>query len=189
MGKLKVLVKLTLLMGLLVLQYQNCSSYNDPSPFELQDPDDINIPPNKILLDEASDLGYLQSNPGQDTHFTIQADGACNVGLEASDHFIEFSLFRYDGMNETQILGPDAFCDVTNVNAACIRNVKCEHGRYHVLVGGQRALFCPNPGAFGTQLRLRGQLVLVDANGNENRPRNATMEKGFAFARLASVCN
>lgn len=178
-------------MGLLVLQYQNCSTYNDPSPFELQDPSLVNIAPGKVVLDSPSDPAYLTETAGlSDGHFTVQMEGTCNVGLEAADHVIDLELYRLDnGSTYNRILTADRFCEPLNANAACIRSVKCEHGKYHILISGQRNTFCPTSFDLVTQLKIKGQIVLFDAQGGPTSPRSGQFEKTFVFAKLSTICN
>lgn len=183
----KTLAKSSVLMVLLALQYQNCSSYSDPSPFELGSEGVPNIPASKVVLGAPNDPSYLDRRV-ENAVFSIQMDGVCNVGTAASDHYIELSLARFDGASYIDTAWPSANCDINNPVSTCIRNVKCEHGRYHILFSGQRADFCPTNNPQGIDLRLRGQLVTIDSNGEETRARGATMERGFGFARLTSIC-
>lgn len=104
------------LAGLLLTQYQNCSSYSDPSPFELP-----------------STLGEDLTNPSQISlkalaeanNETIIATGICSSGPYLQS-FIEFQLFSNSG-------GPNL-----------VLNVPCDHGRFHLISNSRD--FCTSIG-------------------------------------------
>ncbi len=186
----KIFGKLILLFVLLGLQYQNCSSYNDPSPFELDSEIPFTVPADKVFLQQPNDPAYLRDTRVPDPFFSIQMDGACNVGTAAVDHRIELSLSRLDGGTYTPLMmaqDPQS-CSLFSQNSSCIPYLKCEHGRYHVLINGQRSDFCPPLNNLGVQLRLTGQLVTFDANGVESRVQSGAMESSVIFTRLLSIC-
>lgn len=94
------------LMGLLLSQYQNCSSYSDPSPFELPSSTlDTSIGTQKMGLSLAS------ANPVGDM---VVVMGTCSAGVYKS-----YSL---------------SFQVLDGINLINSYDVPCDHGRFHFLI-------------------------------------------------------
>lgn len=157
-------LQLLVVAGVIFLQYQNCSSYNDPSPFELGSGPGPLTSPDQISLSTPSNQSDLMTS----YRYAIAFDGSCSVGDSAS-HYIEFQISNGSG---PIVISPDlsGCADTDTAKPACtlIRDVKCEHGRYHLLISAQRRGFCPASGylAYPT---LTGQLVTKDSTGVESR--------------------
>lgn len=171
-------------MGLLVLQYQNCSNYADPSPFDGSSLINgaANSSPTQVKLD--SPVGVLDVG---EYDLTMATGGECNVGL-SSKHMIEVRLL--DSSNQPIAVREDSLCpkDATvGLDAECFRatQFRCEHGRYSVVL----PLSC-NAYRYQSQgvYRLVGQMVTYDKDGLEVRDNKAGFERFFTIAWAPNAC-
>jgi hypothetical protein len=170
-------------VGLMILQYQNCSNYSDPSPFELNG--DVSGAstslPTQAKLDSpvgVLDLGEYDLN--------ISVGGECNVGL-AARHYIEIRLT--DESNQPIPVREDTLCpkNGTGLNADCFRatTFRCEHGHYNIVL----PVSCQAYRNLPTSLyRLIGQMVTYDDSGNEVRDTKASFERFFQIAWATGAC-
>jgi len=168
---------------LMVLQYQNCSNYSDPNPFEMNGAiaGASTSAPSQVKLDSpvgVLDLGEYDLN--------ISIGGECNVGL-STRHYIEMRLL--DDSNQSVAVREDTLCPKTGtgLDLECFRatSFRCEHGRY--------SLVLPiNCGAYRFQAqslyRLSGQLVTYDENGKEVRDNKAAFDRFFQIAWGPGAC-
>jgi hypothetical protein len=166
--------------------FQNCSSYNDPSPFEYAGLDSSSLVsgPADLLL------SYPLNSINVDTaNSSIRASGNCNVGLSKS-HRIEVTM-----TNQTGALLPvreDATCPASG-NAACLKadQFLCEHGKYNIYLPvncSAYPLTVASPTAFNSTQTLRAQLVTVDANGAETRETKASFALAFSITWAGNIC-
>jgi hypothetical protein len=164
--------KTFLFAGLLVLQYQNCSSYNDPSPFEIS---------SNLLGAAASSPGDIRLDGPVGT-VDMQVDdealifsGECNIGL-STKHYIEIKMHDATIAAENRSgwvpVRMDSMCPANTLNLPddCYRAIqfRCEHGRYNVVIPVSCSAY---RGAAKSTLSVLGELVTVDANGNEVRDK------------------
>ncbi len=177
---LAILVAASLLM---LVQFQNCSSYNDPSLFEYSaGSSSLTSSPSDIRLDSPN--GVI--DVGQDEK-ALSVGGECNVGLKKK-HYIEVQM-----KNEQNSLLPvkeDSLCPERGqgLSAECYRAIqfRCEHGRYYVHLPLNCSHYMGQPRSL---YRLTGQLVIVDeATGKETRDIKATFDRFFQMAWAASAC-
>ncbi len=102
------------LAGLLLTQYQNCSSYSDPSPFEMP----------STLADDASNPSQISLKTLAEANSeSIIATGICSSGPYLPS-FVEFRLSS------------------NNSGTSLVLNVPCDHGRFHLLANSRD--FCIN---------------------------------------------
>ncbi len=170
------------LMGLLVLQYQNCSNYQDPSPFDIGSNSSASTStPSEAKLD--SPVGVLDLSMYD---LSLSVGGECNIGLSAK-HYVEVQLL--DVNNQPIPVREDTLCpkDGTNLDAACYRatQFRCEHGRYSILLPVSCAAY-----RYQSQstYRLKGQLVTYNASGAEVRDTKASFERFFQIAWATNSC-
>jgi hypothetical protein len=170
------------LVALLVLQYQNCSSYHDPSPFDVKsDALSSTSKPNDVRIDSPSGVLDL----GQDD-LALSVGGGCNVGLNTK-HYIEIKIS--DQNNNPVVVREDNLCPSggQNLPADCFRaqQFRCEHGRYYVHLP-------VNCGAYRNQptslYRMVGQLVVIDDSGKEIRDNKAAFDRFFQIAWRDGSC-
>jgi hypothetical protein len=171
-------------LALLVLQYQNCSNYADPSPFAVTDSASTGAAassPSQAKLD--SPVGVL--DVGQ-YDLSISIGGECNVGF-STQHYIEIQL--QDSSNQPIAVRQDTLCPANGVGlpSDCFRatQFRCEHGHYNILL----PLNC---GAYRNQsqglYRLLGQLVTYDSNNNEVRDNKAAFDRFFQISWAPNAC-
>ncbi len=175
--KIKIWGRLTVVALLLSFQYQNCSSYSDPNPFELGTSKLSSIAPEAIVL-ALPDASLNSRSSGPDGEFAISLGGACNLGMDAVSHRIEIQMSALVSNYQEQPLVINANCRDDDLSDSCTKltNIKCEHGRYHFIIPGQRAKFCPFGYSHQAILKIKGQLVLIDSNGVEIRPQTAAFQ-------------
>lgn len=172
---------------LMVLQYQNCSTYADPNPFQAPDALDISseTTPTQIKLDSPNGvIDVAQSD------LTLSVGGDCNVGL-STNHYIEARLS--DSLNTPipiKVRAEDNLCDQTqpSLPAHCYvaRQFRCEHGKYYIHLPITCAAF---RGQAQSLYRLVAQLVTVDQNGIETRDPKASFDRFLNIAWPATtVC-
>lgn len=165
------------LVVLLALPYQNCSSYNDPSPFDLPaTASAIQSSSSDIRLDSPSGVIDVAA-----TDLTLSLGGECNVGL-STKHFIEIKLS--DANNTPISVREPAQCP----SGACFlaQEFRCEHGRYYIHL----PLSCGQAYRGQTQslYRLTGQLVVLDGTGKELRDNKALFDRFFQIAWAPGAC-
>jgi len=171
-------------MGLMVLQYQNCSNYADPSPFAASDVASTGASsssPSQVKLD--SPVGVL--DVGQ-YDLSISIGGECNVGL-STQHYIEIQL--QDGSNQPIAVREDSLCPATGVGLSqdCFRSTqfRCEHGHYNIFL----PLNCnAYRGQSQSLYRLVGQLVTYDKSNNEVRDNKAAFDRFFQISWAPGAC-
>lgn len=172
-----------LFVGLMILQYQNCSNYSDPNPFELSSTatSAADSSPTQVKLDSpvgVLDLGEYDLN--------ISVGGECNMGL-AAKHYIEVRMS--DESNQPIPVREDTLCpkNTAGLNTDCYRSTtaRCEHGRYSIVlpVSCQAYRNLPN-----SMYRLTGQMVTYDDSGNEVRDTKASFERFFQIAWATGAC-
>jgi hypothetical protein len=167
----------------LFLPFQNCSQYNDPSPFEMDGSAlaAASSSPTEVRLD--SPVGVLDL--GQ-YDLTISVGGECNVGL-SSKHYIEVKLM--DSVNQPIPVREDALCPKEGLNlpADCFRATQfhCEHGRYEILLPLNCSAY---RGQTQSLYRLTGQMVTFDSNSQEVRNTKAAFDRFFNIAWGLGSC-
>lgn len=170
-------------LTLMAVQFQNCSTYSDPSPFDIKGALDgaSTSTPTEVKLDSpvgVLDLGEYDLN--------VSVGGECNVGL-AAKHFIEVRLL--DESNQQLPVREDTLCpkNGATLDLECYRatQFRCEHGKYNIVL----PVSC---GAYRYQssslYRLTGQMVTYDENGNEVRDNKAAFERFFNIAWSPGAC-
>lgn len=178
---LKSLGMLGLFSILMLLQYQNCSSYQDPSPFEYTNKNLASgSVPSDVRLDSPN--GVLDVS---EYDRALSFGGGCNVGL-VKKHYIEIKM-----TNETNMPLPvreDSVCTGNSMPADCFRAVqfRCEHGRYYVHLPLSCSAY---QGMARSNYRLLGQLVVVNDDGTEKRELKASFDRFFSMAWSPGVCN
>jgi hypothetical protein len=145
--------------ALLVFQYQNCSSYGDPNPFQVSSELGVkSSAPSDIRMD--SPIGSIDVGPDSDS---LSAGGECNVGL-STQNYIEVSVrdqnnaevpIRFDGRGT---------------------RFRCEHGRYYIHIPISCAAYSGQPRSL---FRLFAQLVTTDATGAEKREKRGAFDRAF----------
>jgi hypothetical protein len=184
--KLPQLLVIVLALTPMALAFQNCSTYNDPSPFEYK-----SLDPGKIVSGSADLLlSYPLSSINVDTNnSSIRATGNCNVGSSKS-HRIEVTMTNLQGAPLP--VREDNGCPLSG-GAACMKadTFFCEHGRYNIFLPvncSAYPLTAPSPSTFNSNQTLRAQLVTVDANGTESRETKASFSLAFSIAWAPNIC-
>ncbi len=160
--------KWLLFFGLILVNFQNCSSGQNNSLFEGNTNIDSVVDANSTYMLSPKPL-TIAVEADQDM---IVVGGECAVG-ESLNHYIEFQLFAKEGNpsyapNQALRVRDDSACRVSTPGAQCYKftGAKCEQGRFyaHIPIGAEI------PGnTYGIPYRLTGTLVLVDASGAEKR--------------------
>jgi hypothetical protein len=159
-------------MGLLLLQYQNCSQHNDPSPFEFKSLDLSSAKETDVLLEApagALDVTIYES--------MISLGGSCQTGKAAS-HYIELKLQNSNNQ-------PIKLRNVTCPDCYTLVNARCEHGRYNAVVPVECAAY---QGQSSSLYRLLGQMVTKDEKGNETREAAASFDRFLQIQWVAGSC-
>ncbi|MEZ0393124.1 MAG: hypothetical protein ACAH59_12960 [Pseudobdellovibrionaceae bacterium] len=182
---MKTWITIAALSILCVLQYQNCSTYSDPSPFEFNSAltDSSSSSPSQVKLD--SPIGILDL---LETDMTLSVGGECNVGL-TTPHYIEIRLQDQANQRIPVKMAPqDNTCPEKGPWAeSCYiaKQFKCEHGRYSIHL----PLACSAyRGQSQSTYRLLGQLVTVDSSGKETRDPKAAFDRFFQIAWSVNAC-
>lgn len=170
---------------LMVVQYQNCSNYADPSPWD-RDVKDLasSSAPSEIRLDSPSGLIDVSHND-----YTISMGGSCNTGL-TKRHYIEVRLTDTANVPLPVKIAPvDSLCPDggTGLPDSCFvaKNFKCEHGKYYINVPVNCAAY---RGQYSTPYRILGQLVTINENGQEERDPKASFNRFFNIAWGTGAC-
>jgi hypothetical protein len=181
-ARFKTTFSVLALAGLMMLQYQNCSSYNDPSPFEVGDVTGASTSsPTQAKLD--SPVGVLDLNQYD---LAISVGGECNVGL-SEKHYIEIKLL--DIANQDVPVREDSTCpkEGASLDIECYRatQFKCEHGRYSLHLPINCSAY---RNATQSTYRLKGQMVTFDKAGKEIRDTKAAFDRFFQIAWAPGAC-
>lgn len=168
---MKRAIQLILLAGLLILQYQNCAQHNDPSIFQMPNVDTSNKATDVVLESPsgALDVSIYES--------MISLGGNCQTG-SANSHYVELKL---QDQNNTPV-------QLRNVSCPdCYRlvNARCEHGRYNAVIPVECAAY---RGQTSSLYRVQGQMVTIDASGNETRAPAAAFDRFLQIAWVAGSC-
>lgn len=168
---MKRALQLILLIGLLVLQYQNCAQHNDPSIFQMPQAS-IQSKASDVILE--SPLGALDVSIYESM---ISLGGNCQTG-SASSHYIELKL---QDQNNTPI-------QLRNISCPdCYRlvNARCEHGRYNAIIPVECSAY---RGQTSSLYRVQGQMVTIDSMGNETRTPSASFDRFLQIAWVSGSC-
>lgn len=163
---------LIILMGFMVLHFQNCASHNDPSLFEYAASSATSDPQDVILESPQGtiDVSIYES--------MISVGGNCQVGDSAS-HYIELKL--QDQNNQPIKLRSSITCP----DCYTLVNARCEHGKYNAVI----PVTCEAYRSANSSLyRLSAQLVTKDAQGNETRDSGATFDRFLQIAWVTGAC-
>lgn len=169
---MKRAIQLIVLMGLMVLQYQNCASHNDPSLFEFASVSPTTDPEDKIL---ESPQGTLDVSIYESM---ISLGGNCQTGTSAS-HYIELKL--QDQSNVPIQIRPSASCP----DCYTLVNARCEHGKYNAVIPVECSAY---RGSSSSLYRVLGQLVTKDSAGNETREASAAFDRFLQIAWVPGTC-
>ncbi|PIS11803.1 MAG: hypothetical protein COT73_01820 [Bdellovibrio sp. CG10_big_fil_rev_8_21_14_0_10_47_8] len=162
-------------LGFLVLPYQNCSGYNDPSPFGLNTTDISSISGDVTQPKLNSPLGAFDVTIYDSM---VSIGGECSVGTSAK-HYIELTV--QDDANKYIALKSSVSCP------ECYRmtNARCEHGRYYATVPIGCSAY---RGTTASLYRLSGQLVTYDDKNQEVRAPTAKFDRFFQIAWVQGSC-
>ena len=168
--------KMIFVMGLLLLQYQNCAQHNDPSLFGVKETpslDQDSSDASDVILESpvgAFDVSVYDS--------MISIGGNCQTGASVS-HFIELKL--QDSNNQPILLRSSISCP----DCYSMVNARCEHGRYNAVIPVECAAY---RGQTSSLYRLLGQLVTRDAQGVETRANTAVFDRFLQIAWQLNAC-
>jgi hypothetical protein len=181
-GFFKETVRVIFLSLILVLPFQNCSTYNEGSPFEFHSSvTAASSLPFEARLD--SPMGVLDVGE-QDSMISVGGD--CNVG-SATKHYIEIRFMN--AANQPLPAREDTLCPVSgSSDPECLvsKIARCEHGKYYAVVPINCRAY---PGAAQGLYRLLGQLVTIDSAGKEVRDTKASFDRQFQIAWIVGSCN
>ncbi len=166
----------------MMLQYQNCSTYSDPSPFDLDEASTASSSlPTQSKLD--SPVGVLDLSPYD---LAINVGGECNIGV-AEKHYVEIRLL--DISNQDIPVREDTVCpkEASSLDVECYRatQFKCEHGRYNIHLPVNCSAY---RNSTQSTYRLKGQLVTYDKAGKEVRDTKAAFDRFFQIAWAPDAC-
>lgn len=163
--------------AILLLTFQNCSSYSEDTLFDGSKLDEASVgqDPSKMYLDMKSSTTDRHVLVGENQ---IQVGGVCNPG-GMSDNYIEYSFFTHENQ-PINLGGP-------NEGAVAVRSdARCENGRFHIvlLVNCARNLV----GSQNFRLKIKLKAFDRDAAGAPVNMKSTTLESLIMVEPNSGYC-